>query len=104
MRAWDGIPGLLANLPGVGTAIAKLINAQFLKKSRLLAWPNIWAGKEIVPELVGHLEPKAIALQVLNYLDHPELLAAMRANLRQVRGESGAADRLTDLVETLIST
>ncbi|MBF2078209.1 MAG: lipid-A-disaccharide synthase [Synechococcales cyanobacterium T60_A2020_003] len=102
MRAWDGIPGLLANLPGVGTAIAKLINAQFLKKSRLLAWPNIWARKEIVPELVGHLEPEAIAQQVLNYLDHPEQLEQMRANLRHVRGTSGAANRLTTLVETLL--
>lgn len=101
MRAWDGIPGLLANLPGVGTAIAKLINAQFLKKSRLLAWPNIWAGEEIVPELVGHLEPEAIAQRILDYLDHPDRLDQMRTQLRQVRGKSGASERMVDLVEDL---
>jgi lipid A disaccharide synthetase len=102
MRAWDGIPGLLANLPGVGGAIAKLINAWFLQKSRLLAWPNIWAGAEIVPERVGHLQPEAIAQEALSYLDHPERLTEMRENLRRVRGKTGAADQLTDQVIMLL--
>ncbi|MEB3356302.1 MAG: lipid-A-disaccharide synthase [Synechococcales bacterium] len=98
MRAWDGIPGLLANLPGVGTLFAKAINGWFLRKKRLLAWPNIWAGEEIVPELVGHLQPQPIAQQVLEYLQQPERLAAMRDRLRAVRGEPGAATKLAQIV------
>ncbi|MHC5720100.1 MAG: lipid-A-disaccharide synthase, partial [Nostoc sp.] len=31
MRSWDGLPGLLANLPGVGTPFAKVINWLFLR-------------------------------------------------------------------------
>ena len=54
MRSWDGIPGLLANFTFNGFLVfAKLINWFFLRRKGLLAWPNIWAQKEIVPELVG---------------------------------------------------
>jgi hypothetical protein len=99
MRAWDGIPGLLANLPGVGTAFAKLINAWFLRKSRLLAWPNIWAGEAIVPELMGKLQPQEVAEFALNWLSHPEELEQVRKQLRRVRGQAGAAQKLAQLIE-----
>ena len=98
MRAWDGLPGLLANLPGVGTAFAKLINWLFLRKARLLAWPNIWAGEEIVPELVGHLQPDQLGDLALEWLAHPEQLQAVSDRLRQVRGQPGAAQALTRLI------
>lgn len=98
MRAWDGIPGLLANLPGVGATFAALINWLVLRQGKLLAWPNIWAKREIVPELVGDLEPAAVAAMVLDYLNHPEKLEAIRQDLRTVRGQPGAADKLVELV------
>jgi lipid-A-disaccharide synthase len=98
MRSWDGIPGLLANLPGLGAIFAKIINRLVLKQGKLFAWPNIWAKQEIVPELVGELKPEDIGNLVLNYLDHPEQLEAMRKRLRQVRGEAGAAQKLANIV------
>jgi lipid-A-disaccharide synthase len=98
MRSWDGIPGLLANLPFVGTSFAKLINSYFLKRKGLLAWPNIWAQEEIVPELVGKLQPQEVGDLIIDYLQNPEKLADMRAKLRNARGEAGAADKLTQLV------
>ncbi len=102
MRAWDGLPGLLANLPGVGTGFAKLINWWFMRKDRLLAWPNIWAGEKIVPELIGHLQPQTVAELAVDWLSHPEKLAAIRDRLRQARGESGAAEKLTHIVEAVL--
>jgi len=98
MRSWDGIPGLLANLPFVGTSFAKLINSYFLKRKGLLAWPNIWAKKEIVPELVGKLQPSEVGDIFVDYLQNPEKLAEMRDKLRNARGQAGAADKLTQLV------
>jgi hypothetical protein len=98
MRAWNGIPGLLANLPGVGTLAARAINWYMLKHLGFTAWPNIWAQKEIVPELVGRLDASEVAAQVIDYLDHPEQLAAMRTALRQARGEAGAAMKLAAIV------
>ncbi|MBD2448055.1 lipid-A-disaccharide synthase [Nostoc sp. FACHB-152] len=98
MRSWDGLPGLLANLPGVGTTFAKLINRLFLRRKGLLAWPNIWAQEEIVPELVGQLQPQEIGEMVLDLLAHPEKLEQMRNKLRRVRGESGAAQKIAQIV------
>jgi lipid A disaccharide synthetase len=105
MRAWDGALGILVNLPLVGTPIAKIVNTIAFRTlgSRKLAWPNIWAnGEEIVPELVGYLDAKNVAEVALDYLEHPEKLAAMRSRLQQVRGEAGAGDKIAAIVQSLI--
>ena len=98
MRSWDGLPGLLANMPLLGSSFAKLINWLVLRRKGLLAWPNIWAQSMIVPELVGKLQPQEVGEMVLDYLAHPEKLAAIRAKLRSVRGEAGAAQKLAQIV------
>lgn len=103
MRSWDGLPGILANLPGMGTIFAKLINWLVLQQKRLFAWPNIWAGAEIVPELVGKLEPQSVADLVLDYLEHPDRLQAMRERLRSVRGTTGASERIADIIKEQIA-
>jgi lipid-A-disaccharide synthase len=104
MRAWDGIPGLLANLPGVGRLFALMINRAFLRKNRLLAWPNIWAGRAIVPELIGNLEPHTVALIALDWLHHPEKREEIRDHLQQVRGVSGASEKLAIVIEELLGS
>ncbi|MDZ7962799.1 MAG: lipid-A-disaccharide synthase [Aulosira sp. DedQUE10] len=102
MRSWDGLPGLLANLPGLGSTFAKVINWLFLRRKGLLAWPNIWAQSEIVPELVGQLQAPEIGEMVLDLLTHPEKLEQMQLKLRNVRGEAGAAQKLANLVTEAI--
>ncbi len=107
MRAWDGGLGILVNLPFLGSPIAKIVNTIAYRAlgDRKLAWPNIWAGgREIIPELVGYLDAKTVAEFTINYLEHPEKLAQIRSNLREVRGEPGAADKLAAIVENLILT
>lgn len=98
MRSWDGLPGMLANLPGVGTIFAKLINSLYLRRKGLLAWPNIWAQEEIVPEILGKLSAAEVGEILLDLLENPDKLALMRNKLRSVRGESGAADKLASLI------
>jgi len=101
MRAWDGLPGLLANLPVVGTPFTNVINwlfLRFVRRKGLLAWPNIWAQEEIVPELMGKLQPQEIAEMVVELLAHPEKLDDIRAKLRKIRGESGAAPKIAQIV------
>ncbi len=103
MRSWDGLLGILANLPGVGSSFAKLINWWFLRRKGLLAWPNIWAQEEIVPELVGKLKPDEVAKIALDYLENPEKLDKIREKLRNVRGEAGAAQKLAEIVVEVMS-
>jgi lipid-A-disaccharide synthase len=105
MKSWDGLPGLLANLPLLGNTFAKLINwlvvEYAIKNKRLYAWPNIWAKKEIVPELIGQLKVENIGNMVLNYLENHELLEEIKHNLMQIRGESGAAEKIANIVVSI---
>ncbi len=104
---WDGLLGIIAGLPILDKFLSKLINqilvAQIQKKGQLLAWPNIWAKEEIVPELLGMLTPTIIADRVLFYLDHPDELTKMRDRLKQVCGQSGAATKLVDIAISALS-
>ena len=105
MRAWDGGLGVLVNLPLIGSPIAKIVNTIALRtlNNRKLAWPNIWANqREIVPELIGYLDAKTVADFTIDYLEHPEKLVKMTAELREVRGEAGAAAKLAKIVEDLL--
>lgn len=103
MRSWDGILGILANLPLVGSAMSKVINHWMLSRLKLSAWPNIWAGEEIVPELLGHLTPASVTESVCDLLDHPEKLQLMRDRLHEVCGRSGAAAKIATMTIDAIS-
>ncbi len=98
MRSWDGLPGILARLPGVGSVFARVINGVALQRLGRLAWPNIWAGHEIVPELVGPLDPATVAQVVVDYLSQPERLQVMVKELQRVSPAPGAAAKLATLV------
>jgi hypothetical protein len=99
MRTWDGIPGILANLPLIGATMARIINSIILARGRrLYAWPNIWAGREIVPELLGMLDPATVAQIGIDWLNHPEKLDSIRSQLRQVCGQPGATTKMAQIV------
>ncbi|PPT05561.1 Lipid-A-disaccharide synthase [Geitlerinema sp. FC II] len=104
MRAWDGIPGLLAHLPGVGDSFTKLftwIAWKWLDRQAggsRLAWPNIWANEQIVPEFVGQFPPEDIARYAVDLLNNPAELDRIRQNLTCIRGEPGAAEKLVKLL------
>jgi hypothetical protein len=123
---WDGVPGLLTRLPGVGRTVGNVTFWSLILKQLgwrtwrqiwaqpepdwalvkqgigLRSWPNLWAGQEIVPELVGALQPEPVTEVVLALLQHPEKLAQMQANLEQVRGSTGAAANLVALVAEVL--
>ena len=106
MRTWDGLWGLLCQLPLVGSLLTKVINTVAIyyiqRRQKRFAWPNIWAQKEVVPELLGRITAEEVCDRITAYLDHPEQLQAMSQNLRNLRGPSGAATRFAQLIlETL---
>lgn len=112
MKTWDGLPGIIANLPLIGSGFATLFNWYMGyrlgifgsgRRRTLFAWPNIWAGEEIVPELIGRLQPIDVANHLIDWLAHPETLQQVRDRLRSVRGDTGAASKLAALVVELLS-
>ncbi|MGC1525397.1 MAG: lipid-A-disaccharide synthase, partial [Phormidesmis sp.] len=98
----DGWLGLVSRLPGMGAIARQFINPLIIKtlqkSGKRFAWPNIWAGREVVPELFGPITPADAADLALDYLTYPEKLATIRQTLRDLRGPAGAADKTAALI------
>lgn len=107
LKLWDGVPGLLAQLPGVRAIARKYINPLIIKgvqkSNKLFAWPNIWAKREVVPELLGPITAQQASEVVRDYLAHPEKLTAMSQTLRELRGPAGAADKMANLILEVVN-
>jgi lipid A disaccharide synthetase len=102
MQAWDGGLGLLARLPGLHWLLGAAMTAWRMRHHGFLAWPNISAGRAVVPERVGAITPAEIAAEAADWLDHPERLQGMREDLRRLRGQPGAVAALAGLVRELL--
>ena len=102
MQAWDGGLGLLARLPGLRRLIGVLLTLWRLRNNGLMAWPNISAGRAVVPERVGAITPEQIAAEASDWLAAPDRLEGQRQDLRSLRGRSGAVDALAEEVRSLL--
>ncbi|CAM6045665.1 unnamed protein product [Sphagnum compactum] len=75
--AKGGVVGLLAAIPGwIGATVAHSVNLAVLKTPGFISWPNRWAGKEVVPELIGKIEPVEVAAMAADYLKAPASCSA----------------------------
>lgn len=103
MQAWDGIPGLLSNLPGIGRGISSLINrlvvSQIKQRGKFLSWANIYANQPIVPEYIENLTPALVSTYIQELLDQPDKLDRMRQALQTFFPRSQAAAKLVELIE-----
>ena len=102
MQAWDGGIGLLARLPGLRRLIGVLLTLWRLRHNGLMAWPNIRAGRRVVPERVGDITPEQIAEEASGWLASPERLQGQREDLQSLRGEAGAVSALAEEVRELL--
>ncbi|CAI5481757.1 unnamed protein product [Closterium sp. Yama58-4] len=86
-----GVLGLLpALLPaGPAAALTRFLNASLLRSLPFLAWPNRWAGREVVPEVVGEVGPGEVAAVAARLLGDAPALDAMGSALRHVASEYG---------------
>ena len=103
---WDGLLGLLNGNRFFAKVINRYLVDRLRRKGQKLAWPNIWAGEEIVPELWGEITPESLANTIQHYLQQPEKLAEMKRKLRAVcageaNGDLNAAQRIVDLIAKL---
>lgn len=102
MQAWDGGLGILARLPLLKWLLGAALTAWRMRHHGFLAWPNISAGRQVVPERVGAITPADIAAEAADWLAHPERLEGMRDDLRSLRGQPGAVAALAALVRELL--
>ncbi len=102
MQAWDGLFGLLARLPGFRRFISFIISTWRLRNKGFLAWPNINAGRMIVPERVGKILPQEIAKETHSWLASNKLLEGQKNDLQNLRGKPGAVNNLAKEIKTLL--
>ena len=102
MEAWDGFIGFLARLPFLRRFAGILLSCWRLRNKGFLAWPNISAGKMIVPERSGLITPKDIANEAQSWLQSPSRLQGQRDDLQSLRGKPGAVNALTYEIENLL--
>ena len=98
MAAWDGPLGLLGRAPLLKRVVTRVMLWIVLRRRPGLAWPNLQAGRRIVPERIGPITPRQIAGEMVALLDHPAQLVAMATALRQLRGPGGATAALSTMV------
>ena len=102
MNAWDGFLGLIARLPGIKIILSLLISKWRLKGSKFLAWPNISAGRMVVPEKVGKIFPSDIAKEASSWIKSPMRLKGQKDDLCYLRGKPGAVSKITKIILDLI--
>jgi hypothetical protein len=103
MQAWDGGLGILARLPVLRRLLGVALTAWRMRHRGFLAWPNISAGRLVVPERVGAITPEEIAAEAADWLAQPARLEAVRADLRALRGQPGAVEAVARMVLALLS-
>jgi lipid-A-disaccharide synthase len=101
----EGLSEWIARIPGLGGAVKRLMVRRFLRHPRAVAWPNRHAGRMIVPELVGRLQPAAVADRALSMLDDRRALEAIAHDLRDLyRTRPGVAERMLDAMAASLTT
>ncbi len=102
MEAWDGFIGLIARLPIFKWFLGTLISFIKLRKTGFMAWPNISAKRMIVPERIGHITPKQIAEETIDWLNSPTRLSGQKEDLQALRGNRGATKKFCKQIINLL--
>jgi lipid-A-disaccharide synthase len=99
----EGIAGIIGRIPVLGKELKRRLLPKVQAKIKFTAWPNRLAGKLITPELIGGLSPDEVAKVAIDMLKNRARLLNISKCLRETVGESGAAQRLTDLLQEVIT-
>ena len=103
MEAWDGLLGFIARLPILKLILGLIISLIKLRKTGLMAWPNISAKKMIVPERIGHITTKQIAEEAIEWINSPSRLSGQRDDLQALRGNKGATQKFCQEIIKLLT-
>ena len=94
----EGFVGLAGKVPVLGALIKRWAVKKYSERIRFCAIPNIRAGKEIVSELRGELQPEDVAREVINLLQDEQRMLSISGELKEVMGKGGAADRVAEVI------
>ena len=90
-----GLVGYLHRVPVIGARIKTWLGRKIVRRFRFVAQPNIDAGRQVVPEMIGILKPADIAAAAEGMLARPEALRDAGEALRALyAADVGAAKRM----------
>jgi lipid-A-disaccharide synthase len=93
----EGMSEWFGRLPGLGTAIKAAMAWRFARRRQLVAWPNREAGRQLVPEMVGRIDPGEVARRALELLADPASLERTARELRALYATPpGVAQRMLE--------
>ncbi len=94
-----GLVGMLNLIPVVGKPLKRKIMLGIAENLKLLAQPNLRAGREVVPEKIIHITPEVLLELVEPYLEDKELRGKIRRELLEIYSPlSGAAKNIADRI------
>ena len=98
----EGLAHYFTQIPALGRFLRRKIIQTALKKNKFFALPNMRAGREIAPELVGNVTPEQLATAALSLLQDPAKREEIGAQLKLAMGEKGAAASLSIAIEKFL--
>ena len=98
----EGLLEWIGRIPVAGRMIKGLAARRYFARPKLLALPNLRAGKAIAPEWIGRWTPTELANRVCDLLDDEGRRKTMSTELRALYASStGAAARIAERALTL---
>jgi hypothetical protein len=94
----EGPLQFLGMIPGLGKYIKRAAVNAFLDRTQFISLPNRFANEAIQLELRGLVTVDDIASRALGLLQHPEMLASIRARLLATMPQAGTAEKLAHRV------
>lgn len=91
-----GAAHYIERVPIWGRRWKRALVQQRAQQMDFVAWPNRKAGRAVVPEVRGTLQPADVARDVRALLMDPRRRLRMQDDLRSVMGPRGAAGRVAD--------
>jgi len=92
----EGLADLLGKLPVMGKPFKRWVAGLVNKKTKFFALPNQKAGREIVPEIRGEIEPLGVALKAVELLHDVGTRQRMSLELTSAMGKPGAAKKIVE--------
>lgn len=99
----EGLAHYIGKIPYLGSLFKRSLANMLNKKVKFFALPNIKAGREIVKEIRGQIDPALVAREAIALLKDEETRKEMSKALIKAMGNPGAAIKITeDLNEALL--
>jgi lipid-A-disaccharide synthase len=92
----EGFLHYVTLVPVLGWMVKRLVFYAVDKTTKFFALPNMKAGREVVPEIRGRIDPEAAARKILDLLSDQGRLKKMAHELEQIMPRPNASEKIVE--------